>query len=610
MRITEVRALLNREERHDFRRLLALLVMASLTESLGLALVLPYILVLQDPGIITEQPIYQWAFSGWGSPSPNQIILLATFFLFLAICLKFSVQAWSNYHIAHFPYRVFSRLSQELFQKYLNANFLHITKNNSSIQVKTLVSSTEMTGNAILIWLQFHAHILMIGALSLVIAIQCPEITMILILTFGILGCGVYRLFRKKQAKAGEAKEEAQGLMYQRAAEAIHSIKEIQLYRKSSYFGLYYGESCIRFGQAMGDSMYYPLLPVVFVESLAIVMILIGIIVAISYEIALGSLVPYLIFFGVAGRRLLPSVYQAVSFRVTLQRLQPSVLILQKEIETLKKWQLSSVPPLPAMESELEFQDISFKYTEQKWAVRNINLTLRKNQSVAFVGPSGAGKSTLIELLTGLLEPQRGTYFYDGKQIASMRGIQPQLGYVPQMVQLVDGSIRANIAFGDLAPDDEKVWLALTLAHLYEFVIELPDKIDAKIGEKGLQLSGGQRQRLGIARALYRNPEIIIFDEATASLDSIAEQMVSDNIREMMGSKTIIAVAHRLSTIRNFDQIYVMDQGQIIATGTHKELLRNCPLYAQLNQTQPTRDPITNKENFLKPDYQMEIQPG
>jgi ABC-type multidrug transport system fused ATPase/permease subunit len=205
---------------------------------------------------------------------------------------------------------------------------------------------------------------------------------------------------------------------------------------------------------------------------------------------------------------------------------------------------------------------------------------------VAFIGPSGAGKSTLIDIIANLIMPDAGTFSVDGKTISSMKSLQHLISYVPQAPALLDETIAQNVAFAEEKPDTDLIHQVLEWAHLGEFVRTLPDGIYSAIGENGVKLSGGQKQRLAIARALYRNPEILLFDEATSALDTLSETAIAEAIRAMKGKKTIVAIAHRLSTIKNFDIIYVMDQGKIISRGSHQALMLTCPLYQKLYDLQ------------------------
>ena len=216
-------------------------------------------------------------------------------------------------------------------------------------------------------------------------------------------------------------------------------------------------------------------------------------------------------------------------------------------------------------------------------ALDNISVNIVKNKKTAFVGGSGAGKSTLIELLTSTIHKNSGRIFIDGNEFESFYSIKHLIGYVPQTVYLIDNNIRGNIAFGEVVVDENKVIEALKMAELGDFLEQLENGLETQIGEMGVKLSGGQRQRLGIARALYFNPKILILDEATSSLDNITEKAVLKTIDKLSSKVTIISISHKINSIKNFDQIYILENGKVVESGIHNELLKKSKRYSDLN---------------------------
>jgi HlyD family secretion protein len=240
-------------------------------------------------------------------------------------------------------------------------------------------------------------------------------------------------------------------------------------------------------------------------------------------------------------------------------------------------------------ENDICLVDVNFCYPgKQKPALDGLNISISVNQVVGLVGASGSGKSTAIDILLGLIEPDQGYLAIDGKPVPAdkKRAWQNSLGFVPQNIFLADASIRENIAFG-LPPsqiNEEDVQRATRMAHLDELVSDLPEGLDSRVGERGIQLSGGQRQRIGIARALYNDANVLVLDEATSALDGITEKLVMDAIHDFSGKKTIIMIAHRLSTVKQCDCIYLMDQGHIIDRGTYEELNRRNSIFQKMTQ--------------------------
>ena len=248
-------------------------------------------------------------------------------------------------------------------------------------------------------------------------------------------------------------------------------------------------------------------------------------------------------------------------------------------------------------QDKIEMRDVSFSYeNSQTLALKSVSLEILKNTTVGFVGSSGAGKSTTVDIILGLLFPSLGEVLVDGVDIRGhLQSWQRKIGYIPQMIYLCDDTIKSNIAFG-VAPEDieeEKVWQALRLAQLEDFVRSLPLGLNTVIGERGIRLSGGQRQRISIARALYHDPEVLVMDEATAALDNETERDFMAALDGLSGGKTIIVIAHRLTTVQSCDKIFFLKEGQLVADGKYNELLKDCPQFRDMARaTRIEGDPI------------------
>ena len=304
----------------------------------------------------------------------------------------------------------------------------------------------------------------------------------------------------------------------------------------------------------------------------------------------LANALPLLSSYAIAGIRLLPALQQSITFLMEIRFYSPSVAEVARlvrpapEISPLEASPLRRIPLL----REIQLSQVSYRYEANTPLLEEISLVIKKNSRVAIVGPTGAGKSTLLDILLGLRHPKSGTMSVDELQITHDVSANWRLsvGYVPQSVYLLDASIAQNIAFG-VPPHQiclEKLQNACSIANLTGFVSSLPDGLDTSVGERGVRLSGGQCQRIGIARALYHDPEVVIFDEATSSLDTVTESSVLDSLDRLSGKKTLIVIAHRLNTIWNFDTILVMTAGRLVGSGTANELLQTCPAFIALAQ--------------------------
>jgi ATP-binding cassette, subfamily B, bacterial PglK len=303
--------------------------------------------------------------------------------------------------------------------------------------------------------------------------------------------------------------------------------------------------------------------------------------------------IPLLSLFAFAAYRMMPSLHR---FFNALTRVYYNTAIVDKIYEDMIEIQpkkQSSVPSKPIkkainFEKAIKLQDIRFCYTDSSFdIISNINLTIPKNNFIGFAGATGCGKTTLVDIILGLLTPQSGQIIVDDTPITqkNIPSWQQKIGYVPQEIYLSDDTIRKNIAFGlpNKDIDDKQVKFAAQLAALDTFVEnELPNKYNTIIGERGIRLSGGQRQRIGLARALYRNPEILVLDEATSSLDGATEEAVLKAIHHAAEARTVIMIAHRLNTLKDCDQIYILEKGRIIGQGTYEELLKQSRKFREM----------------------------
>lgn len=308
---------------------------------------------------------------------------------------------------------------------------------------------------------------------------------------------------------------------------------------------------------------YLELLAVIGLAGLIILMVLQG--------RSLELLIPTIGIFMVAAFRMIPSVNRIMSSMQIIRFSKPAIDMLYEEFTMINTSTNSQVAndlcKMPFNES-IEIRDLTFRYSgADKNSIENVTLAIKKGESIGLVGPSGSGKSTMIDLVLGLLTPVSGTITIDGQNIQdNLRGWQNQIGYVPQSIYLTDNTLRRNVAFGisNEKIDNEAVARVIKAAQLDEFVQSLPEGLETFVGERGVRLSGGQRQRIGIARALYHDPEVLVLDEATSALDSVTETGVMQAVSALKGSKTLILIAHRLTTLENCDRIYTLKHGKII----------------------------------------------
>ena len=318
------------------------------------------------------------------------------------------------------------------------------------------------------------------------------------------------------------------------------------------------------------------------VETTAVLGMLAVAVLLVWQERSMGAIIPILTLFAMATVRLMPSVQQLVSNYTNLRYNMVSLEPLYNDLKELQEYNAKFLEDRNSNQSleldeQIEIRNVSYRYPQgDVQALSEVSLTIPKGKAVAFVGASGAGQTTIVDLILGLLEPEEGKILVDGHPINnSISAWQKNIGYIPQSIYLADESLRSNIAFGlpEAKVDDSKVWEAIRLAQLETMMNNLPRGLDTIVGEHGTRLSGGQRQRVGIARALYHNPKVLIMDEATSALDNITEKQITSAIESLRGERTLIMIAHRLTTVKNCDKLYFMEEGRIIQEGSYNNLV-------------------------------------
>lgn len=589
-------SLLEPREKKQYWFLVGSTVFFSFIEALALALIIPYIHMLQDPMRMLEYPYVEQGLKALGFSTTSTTIFSLFSGVFLGVFVfRTLLFTWLSYDTARLSYCFFANIAQKLQNKYLKTSYIDFSKKNSNLLVKNCTKTAEIIGYSLVLYLQYISSFIITGVLCLLVFVKNPLVSFILFGVFGSSMLLLLRSFKKKQKLGGKIRESALEDMHRHASESFHSFKEIHIYGKVSEFLRKFNKSSNDYGTALKFNLFYQSIPPIILELVAIIILISASTYFVLSNQSLSELVPPLMFYAAVIKRLMPNIHKIVANKVGLQNYDSSIDLVKQELcrEPTKK---IDTAPNSSFEKSIEFKNIGFSYIPGKPVLKNINFTLKKNQTMAFIGCSGAGKSTLIEIFTSLLSPDKGSFLLDEQPLNNLISIRHLIGYVPQHINLLDETIAKNIAFGEEQINYSRLEKTLKMAHLEDLISSLPKGADTMIGERGLKLSGGQRQRIVIARALYFDPEILIFDEATSSLDNVSERIISDTIQEIAGMKTIIAVAHRLTTVQHFDVINVMDHGMIIASGRHEELIENCPMYRKLNHTSHNKvniEPIT-----------------
>jgi HlyD family secretion protein len=439
--------------------------------------------------------------------------------------------------------------------------------------------------------MQISAKTILAIVMATAIFLINPVIALIGVLLFATAYYVLYKIVRKYLSECGQSVSFANQLRLKLINEGFGGIKDILVLGRQKNFVDRFDEVSAQFAKSQGTIQSLAQVPRYAMELIAFgtVITLILYLLA-SYEGDLGSIMPLLSIYALAGFKLLPAfqhIYAGVS---TLRSHINAFDNLHKDLASsslMERHDVFKGTRRVKLNTEITIQDVVFQYPgKNEPALNHINVRFPVNQVIGLVGASGSGKSTAIDLLLGLILPDEGRLLIDGKAIAAehLNDWQQNIGYVPQSIFLSDSTIRENIAFGLTLDeiDENQVVSAAKMAHLDTFIASLPDGLSTRVGERGVQLSGGQRQRIGIARALYHDPDVLVLDEATSALDGITEKMVMDAIHDFSGRKTIIMIAHRLTTVKQCDQIYLLDNGKVADKGTFDQLMAKNPAFQHM----------------------------
>ena len=465
--------------------------------------------------------------------------------------------------------RVMAEFLNRPYEKYLGADIPTVFRITDS--------DIPQTFSLILAMLQMASEVVVSFLIFLVLIFQDVKMTVFIILVFGIMTLLILKVFKPKLTKIGAKNQALQSRIAKWRIQATYGLKDVKVLNREEFFVRNYFET----GSVGADvARNYAVLnnsPRLLIETTFIGSVLAYIVIYINGGGDTASILTTLTTFALAAIRVLPSVNRINTYITEIAYTQPSLDFvyenLQEGMKTdamLAERKANSQVEKLKLEDKIELDNISFHYPDSdKYIFEGAHMEVPKGKSVGIMGTSGAGKSTIVDVLLGLLHAQSGTITCDGVDIfKNYESWLAQIGYIPQSIYLIDESIRDNIAFGIDADkiDEERIWKVLEEAQLKEFVEELPEGLDTTIGDRGVRLSGGQRQRIGIARALYNDPEILVFDEATSALDNDTEAAVMEAVNSFHGKKTMVIIAHRLNTIEKCDIIYKVEDKKLIQT--------------------------------------------
>jgi ABC-type multidrug transport system fused ATPase/permease subunit len=588
----KVRELLTGDERKSARNLFFLMLLMGAVEAVGVASIMPFLTVIVDPSQVEKNEYLSWLYHKIGFSEPDSFLLFLGGAAFLIVVVGVAIKVLTYWRMASFAHMRNYSLSTRLLKIFLGQTYAWFLKRNTSDLHKKILSEVQIVvDQAIIPVLRFMASAVILFFLMILLVYINPLITLLVGILLGGSYFLIYYFLRNYLVDIGVYRVASNQKRFRAAQESLTGIKHVKAMRlEGFYIDNFKGPAkkyakYLAISQAMGETPRFLLEALAVGGMLAVVLFLL---LNDTDTSTLEEILPLLGVYGFSAMRLLPAIQQiyqsATKLRFSKSALEDLCVDLARSVDDSEETPVVKF----STKSTIVLESVDFSYEgAASSTVRDVNLNIEAGTTVAFVGKTGAGKSTIVDIIMGLLSPDSGTLFVDGKEINknNLPSWKASVGYVPQESFLSDDSILSNIAYGIDATEVDvgRAIFAAKQSEIHSFILEnLPEGYQTKVGEKGVRLSGGQAQRIAIARALYREPSVLILDEATSALDTSTEQAVMESIYSGQLEKTVILIAHRLSTVERCDKIFFMEKGRVVAVGTYEQLLLECEGFKDL----------------------------
>lgn len=574
--LKKILSILDKQQKTRIAGLMIMILIGGILETAGVSLVLPLVSAILDEQTFAQNEWVIYFTNVFHIENTRTFIYILLFALMAMFVIKNAYLVLLTYVQSAFVNRNRSRSTKNLLSQYLHRPYEYYLYAETSIILRTIYGDMDNIFNLLMQCMNLAAECVVSVCLGLfLLFIDFKMMLLVIVLLLGVT-IFITKIIKPKLHAIGEHSRESQGTLYKWILQSVSGIKDVKVLNKEAFFTEKYRISATDYAEDQIKNNVLTNLPRLLIETVAIVGILGYVAFSMMAGVETSTLLPLITAFALAAMRLLPSVNRVNTYMANisyyesaLDYIYENVNVLQlREQERLDEYERThKIETQITLKDKIELKNICYRYPNtEKDIFYHANMTIPVGKSVGVVGASGAGKTTIVDVLLGLLELQSGTIISDGTNIFDNYGAWlAHVGYIPQTIYMLDDSIRNNIAFGvnEEDIDDARVWEVLEQAQMKTFVEELPDQLDSQIGERGVRISGGQRQRLGIARALYHDPELLIFDEATSALDNDTETAIMEAIDTLHGQKTMVIIAHRLRTIENCDMIYEVKDGKI-----------------------------------------------
>ena len=548
------------------------IVIGSFLELMGVAIFTPFMNVLMNPESIQEKWYLKGIYDYFSFRSSDYFLAALTGSIIFVYVFKNVFLAMQKNWIYKFSYGIQLKISTKLLKTYIQEPYTFHLNHNIAILQRSLQEDTDLFTKGIIHVMELVAEIAVCGTLGVYLFMTSKSIAITVV---ALLLCSLLiftTISRNFSKNLGKQCQTYKANLYQWVNLSLGGIKELKILNREDFFINAYQGNYKKYVHGLRISRLIATLPKYFVESVCMTGLLLAVLIKMFWgqRDDFTTFIPQLTVFAVAAFRLLPSVGKINEHVADILYSLPSLDLIYHDLKAIEEEPEAKIREEMDwnFERAISVSNVCYHYPDaEEMVIDRASFAIPKGKTVAFIGPSGAGKTTMVDIILGLLQPQYGKVLADDLNIHKHPYVwQKELGYIPQVIYLSDDTIRNNIAFG-VEPDqiDERaVEQALRKAQLYEFIENLPDGLDTVVGDRGVRLSGGQRQRIGIARALYHDPEVLVLDEATSALDNETEAAVMEAIDNLQGTKTILIIAHRLTTIRNVDLIYEVADGKVL----------------------------------------------
>ncbi|MCH8466825.1 MAG: ABC transporter ATP-binding protein/permease [Roseinatronobacter sp.] len=580
-------ALLDAREKRQAWIVLGVIIIGALASAVMVGSIMPFLTVRADPARIVSTPALAWAFDAFGFISVYGFLIGLGFASFAVIVLSSAIQIAKTWVVARFSTMRVHSISHRLLGTYLAQPYgFFLNRHSGDMGPRVLAESGQVVGSFFRPAAELIAATLTTAAIVGLLLWVEPVVALVAFAVLGGIYGVVYLLTRQRLKRLGQIRVAANRQRFRMTNEALTGIKDIKLLGREVAYLDRFAEPSLQMARVQVTVAVLSQVPQLALQAVALGGVILLCLVLIdpaglASGAALGGLLPVLGVFAFAGQRLMPELSKLYQSLAQIQSGSAAVdavyddLVQRKSLRSISR----KTPIGMGLRTSLVLENISYNYPNADQAgIRDLSLSISAGEKIGIVGSTGAGKTTLADIILGLLEPDQGRMVVDGVEITSdnTRAWMQSVGYVPQDIFLTDAPVAENIALGVMpgAINQEHIRKAARIARIDQFIMgELPDGYQTPIGERGVRLSGGQRQRLGIARALYHDAELIVFDEATSALDNLTEAEVMDAIDALPGDKTVLMIAHRLSTVKRCDRIIVLEKGQLVGCDTWDALM-------------------------------------